>query len=147
MSMAISMPEAESRTFNNPLRTDFDPEFPLRHVSPDGRLREKASDADRTMTALAHLWLLAAMIVGPLCLVAPLVLWLIRREKSPFVDDHGREIVNAQISMVVITAISLLTLIGWIIVVPIYVVAMIRGCLAASRGEYFRYPITIRFLT
>ena len=44
------------------------------------------------------------------------------------------------------------TLLVWTIVVPIVlmvvgVIGVIRGALASTRGEYFRYPMTIRFLT
>jgi uncharacterized protein len=125
------------------------PPPPKRELTPQGRLREQAEDVDRTLSALSHLWLFAFVVpvVGMLCVLVPLVLWAVRRERSPFSDDHGREVMNAQISLVVVTLLSVVTLIGPLIVVPVFLVNMIRGALAAGRGEYFRYPLTIRFIS
>ncbi|MHC5028075.1 MAG: DUF4870 domain-containing protein [Planctomycetota bacterium] len=101
--------------------------------------------ADRNYAMAVHLSTFAATVFLPLGL-APLVLWLIRKDKSSFIDDHGREVVNFGLSMLLFTVV-----LCWTIVVPIAlfivaVVNLIRGAIAASNGEYFRYPMTIRFL-
>jgi len=106
------------------------------------------SDTDRHFGVGIHLSPLAAIVAGPLIL-APLVLWLIRKDKSSFVDDHGRETINALISFVIYHVVAVITLIGIIALPVLYivgVVSLIRGAVAASRGELFRYPVTIRFL-
>ena len=106
------------------------------------------SDTDRHFGVGIHLSPLAAIVAGPLIL-APLVLWLIRKDKSSFVDDHGRETINALISFVIYHVVAVITLIGIIALPVLYIVgivSLIRGAVAASRGEFFRYPVTMRFL-
>ena len=57
--------------------------------------------------------------------------------------------VNAVISFVVYHVAAFITLVG-IIALPVLwivaIVSIVRGAVAASRGEYFRYPMTLRFL-
>ncbi len=107
------------------------------------------SDIDRHFGVGIHLSPLAAFVVGPLIL-APLVLWLIRKDKSLFVDDHGRETINALISFVIYNVVAVVTVVGIIALPVLYivgVVSLIRGAVAAGRGDYFRYPMTMRFLS
>lgn len=87
--------------------------------------------------------------------VVALVLWLVRRGDSPFIDDHGREAVNFQISLIVLWFVALIVGVlmcglGVLITFPLWLVlalaGMIRGAVAASKGQYFRYPACIRFL-
>lgn len=116
-----------------------------------GRLQDQQlASADRNFAMWMHVSvLLALLVVGPLAGLAPLILWLIRRESSPFLDDHGREVVNMSITGVIVLGVGMVTGIG-MLVVPIWMVValigLIRGAVAASNGEYFRYPMTIRFL-
>ncbi len=89
------------------------------------------------------------MVLGPFAGVAPLVLWLMRREESSFNDDHGREVLNMSITGVILFFIGALTgfaMVLWLIWAVIALISIIRGAMAASNGEYFRYPMTIRFL-
>ncbi|UCD75571.1 MAG: DUF4870 domain-containing protein [Phycisphaerales bacterium] len=90
-----------------------------------------------------------AFAIFALFVATPLVLWLIRRDKSAFVDDHGREVVNMLLTglilcLLTLTFIAIPFVIAWVIVM---IVNMIRGAVAASNGEYFRYPMIIRFLS
>jgi len=119
-----------------------------------GRLVDPhAQEWERLYATFLHLSLLTFHILFPV--IPALVMWLIKREKSPYVDDHGREAVNFQISLVlyaviIIPIVGLLTCgVGWVLYVPLYIVGlvgMILAAIAANRGEYFRYPATIRFL-
>ncbi len=106
------------------------------------------SDTDRHFGVGIHLSPLAAIAFGPLIL-APLVLWLVRKDKSPFIDDHGRETINALISFAIYHLVAVVTVIGIIALPVLYVIGvvnLIRGAVAASRGDFFRYPMTMRFL-
>ncbi len=84
-----------------------------------------------------------------------LVLWLLKKDESPFVDDHGREAVNFQISLAILflvaVVVGILTCgLGWVVAFPLWlalaIIGMIRGVLAAKDGRYFRYPACIRVL-
>lgn len=106
------------------------------------------NDTDRHFGVGIHLSPLVALVFGPLIL-APLVLWLIRKDQSLFVDDHGREMINALISFVIYNVVAVVTVIGVIALPVLYVVGavnLVRGAVAAGRGDLFRYPMTIRFL-
>jgi uncharacterized Tic20 family protein len=100
---------------------------------------------DRTMAMLCHLGgILTAFIV-------PLIIWLIKKDQSKFVDDQGKEALNFQITILIgylIAALPSCFLMGvpslavWIIAV----VLGIMGAVAANKGEVYRYPLNIRFI-
>ena len=118
-----------------------------------GRLRQEGlDDIERNFSVFMHLSPLIIGIIGagPFAFVAPLVLWLVRKDKSVFNDDHGREVLNFLISILILTILLPLTIIGIIFVPVLWIVGivnLIRGAIAAGNGEYFRYPLTFRFLT
>ena len=117
-----------------------------------GRLQERGLNAsDRSVAMWMHLSvLLAFLVIGPFAGIAPLVLWLARRGTSHFDDDHGREVVNMSITGLILFGVVAVTAgLGMILLVPWAIVALIgiiRGAIAANNGEYFRYPMTIRFI-
>jgi uncharacterized protein len=99
--------------------------------------------------------LFSAGVSQPFALVGVLVMWLVKRDQSPFVDDHGKEAVNFQISILIYILltlpIGLMTCsIGWFVlpiaIAVLDIVGTIRGSQAASRGEFYRYPACIRLL-
>ena len=126
-------------------------------VDSNGKLHESGlSEADRSFALAIHLSPFAGMVL-PLLFLAPVVLWLIRKDQSRFVDDHGREMTNVLINSAIITvsaAIFSLPIITLVITIPalaiwyvVIVISQIRAAIAASKGEYFRYPMVVRFLT
>ena len=89
-----------------------------------------------------------------LCLIPvipALIMWLIKRGASPFVDDHGREALNFQISLCIYAVSSLILTfcsIGVVLLIGVYalaIVGMILAAVAANKGQFYRYPMTIRF--
>ncbi len=100
-------------------------------------------------------WATAAHLVPLIGLgfIGPLVIWLMKRDEDPFVGYHAREALNFQISLIIYVIASLLlmlVLIGFIliIVVPIFaLVVMIIAGVKAANGEFYRYPLTLRFVT
>jgi uncharacterized protein len=85
--------------------------------------------------------------------VPGLVLWLIKRDQSKFVDDHGREAMNFQISLLiygaVATIIGIFTCTWWLLLPLVYalgLVGLLLASLATWRCEVFRYPMCIRLL-
>lgn len=145
--MSVAMPAVEEKT---PNWTHPNGTAENSRVWSNGRLRdEQLTETERNFSIATHLSPFSAIIIGPLALLAPLVLWLIRKDHSAFNDDHGREICNFMISIVLLTVISGITIIGllfWPVLLVVAVVSPIRGAIAAGKGEYFRYPMTFRFL-
>lgn len=117
---------------------------PARFRDPD------ASASDRKKAIAAHLLGLSSFVGVPV--VPTLVLWLITKDDSEFVADHGKEATNFQISILLYTiAGGFLTaiLIGFPILLGVLVlniVGMILACVAARDLEYFRYPMCLRFI-
>src|SRR6186997_1389444 len=85
-------------------------------------------------------------------ILGPLVLWLIKRHESSTIDAHGKESLNFQISMTIwgLLCVPLcIILIGVPLVIAVMitnVVLTIIACVKASQGEFYRYPLTIRFI-
>ena len=86
-------------------------------------------------------------------LLGPLIVWLVKRGDSPEIDAHGKESLNFQLSMLIydaIAAILCLVFIGIPILIALWImntVCVIIASIRASEGKFYRYPITIRFLS
>lgn len=125
------------------------------------------SDADaRQYAVFVHLSSLATLIIPLGNLLGPLILWLAKKEESAFVDRHGVAAVNFNISLLVYVAgtmvlfvlVTILTLgIGALLMLPLLLVAavvmlvleivfMVQAIQAASRGQDYRYPMSIPFV-
>ncbi len=123
----------------------------VRIQPPPSRLRAGGlSDSERNFALAMHLTPFAA-IPFQLFIFTPLVLWLVRKDESVFNDDHGREVLNMLMSGLIFTiGLIFIPIIGWLALAIWYVITvvnMVRGARAASKGEYFRYPMIIRFLS
>lgn len=112
------------------------------------------TDDEKTWAMFAHLSLLAHLVAPAVAVVIPLVIYLIRREGSAFVEDHAREALNFQISLVVYSLLAVpLAIITCgvggllaLLVYPLGIVGMILAAMATSRGEFYRYPMTFRLV-
>lgn len=112
------------------------------------------TDDDRTYALLMHLSVIAHLFLTGFAILIPILMWRLRSDRSPFVDDHGREAVNFQITLILYTIIAIPIAIitcgvGGVIALipyPLGIIGVILASMAANRGEYFRYPMTIRFL-
>ncbi|MDF7823511.1 DUF4870 domain-containing protein [Pontiellaceae bacterium B12227] len=84
--------------------------------------------------------------------LAPLVIWLIKREDGAFVDEQGKEALNFQLSLLLysfICGLLFLVAIGAFLLFPLIVfgfVCPIIGAVKASEGRAYRYPMCIRFI-
>jgi len=115
-----------------------------------------ASDTT-TWAMAAHLTALASLLVG-FPFVGPLIVYLAKKE-NPFVRRHAAEALNFNLSIMlytlilgVVTAILLFVLVGFLLI-PLFVllgaawiIFTVVAAVAASRGEEYRYPLTIRFV-
>ena len=108
----------------------------------------------RTWNVLCHATALAGFFV-PWAghILGPLIVWLAKRGDSPEIDEHGKESLNFQISMLIydaIAAILCIVLIGIPILIALWVlntVFVIIASVKASEGTLYRYPFTIRFIS
>ena len=107
---------------------------------------------DRTWALLAHLSALAGYVIPFGNIVGPLIVWLIKKDQSWFVNDQGKEALNFQISVtiyLIISAILVFVVVGIVLVIAVAVGALILVIVAAVRaneGVSYRYPLTMRFI-
>ncbi|MFA5863558.1 MAG: DUF4870 domain-containing protein [Phycisphaerae bacterium] len=110
------------------------------------------SNEEKMWAMLCHLAGFAIFIPPVGHVLAPLVLWLMKKGSSAFIDDHGKEALNFQISITIYMAISGLLvciLIGIPLVLAVLIfdiVMMINAANAASNGQRYRYPYLFRFI-
>ena len=115
-------------------------------------ITQTTSTSERELGMLTHLLSFAGMAVPLGSIMGPLVIWLMKKDESEFIDQNGRMVLNFQISYVIWSMAALLLcifLIGFpmLIVLPILnVVFTIIGAVKARDGIVCSYPMTIQFL-
>jgi uncharacterized Tic20 family protein len=115
------------------------------------RAAKKVEEA-RQWAMFIHLSLLAGFVVPFGGLVAPIVLWQVKKDEMPGIDEHGKNAVNWMISHIIYIAISIvliLVVVGIFTLIAVCVVGVIFPIIAgikASKGEVWRYPMAIRFI-
>lgn len=134
-------------------RTTPEPERgPL--ITAVGRLADSSTAHEqRTYALLMHASIVLMHVLPLVSFVVPLAMWLARRRHAPFLNDHGREAVNFHLSIALYWLVGLaltpLCGVGAGVIVAAYLLALVGGvmaCVAASRAEYFRYPMCVRFI-
>src|SRR3954471_7707150 len=84
--------------------------------------------------------------------IAPLVIWLIKKDESSFIDYHGREYFNFLISYTVyltVAGISMIILIGFVLLPIVGVMLFIFTIIAAIKayeGNEYRFPLIFRLI-
>ena len=129
-------------------------------ASADGGI----SAEERQWAMFAHL---SALLGGLLtsgwagsigCFLGPLIIWMVKKDTMPFVDDQAKEALNFNITVAIIFfvlwAVTFLTLfIGGVLTVPLMVIVGIAwlvltviASIKANQGERYRYPFTLRLV-
>ncbi|MDB9314062.1 DUF4870 domain-containing protein [Spirulina sp. CS-785/01] len=113
------------------------------------------TEIERNLAMVSHLGFFVGFVI-PIPfgnVILPLVIWLLKREESSFIDEQGKEALNHQISMTIYAAICIvlaLVLIGFVIGAILWIAELIFTIQAAKKaqnGERVHYPITIRFIS
>ena len=112
-----------------------------------GKLSESE---DKTFGMLAHLLGALTSFIGPL------IIWLIKKDESPFVDDQGKEALNFQITIgigylasFVVGMIPIVQCVAFLVVPAVAVISLvfgILGCVEANKGKVYRYPFCLRLV-
>ena len=86
-------------------------------------------------------------------IAGPLIIWLMKKDEMPFVDEQGKEALNFQISItiyLIAAGILSIILIGLPLLFGLLIAQIALVIIAAvkiSGGETYRYPLTIRLIT
>ncbi len=105
-----------------------------------------STQEERTLALLCHL----GGIIGGF--LVPLIIWLIKKDQSRFLDDQAKEALNFQLTVLiasVISAASVFVFIGIVLfpaVMVLNIVFCVLGGTAANQGKLYRYPLTLRMI-
>lgn len=107
---------------------------------------------ERLWGMLCHLLSFSGYLVPFGSVIGPLIVWMIKKDEMPFVNDQGKESLNFQLTMLIAVIISVIlcfVLIGFLmlgVVLIFQIVVVIMASIKANDGIKYRYPYTIRFI-
>ncbi|MBS0218945.1 MAG: DUF4870 domain-containing protein [Proteobacteria bacterium] len=107
---------------------------------------------ERQWGMIAHLSALAGLIVPFGHVLGPLIVWLVKKDTMPFVDDQGKEALNFQITLSIalfITGLLIFVVIGMLLMPLVGLAGLILTVIAgikANEGVAYRYPFTLRLI-
>ena len=99
-----------------------------------------------------HLSQLANIILFPVGIIVPIVLWQTQKDKMPALDAHGKMVANWMISSVIYAVVSIVlmfVLIGFLTMLAVCIMGVvfpIIGAMKANNGELWDYPLAIKFV-
>lgn len=110
---------------------------------------------DENMWAMfCHLSTFAILIIPSFGnIIAPLIIWLIKKDEFPLVNDQGKEAINFQITMTIYFIASIIFsffIIGIPLLFALFFfipIVTIVAAIKANEGKMYRYPLTIRFIS
>lgn len=129
------------------MNTEVPPNTPL-YPPP---ISESLKPEERTWAAIAHASAFCSLIGIP-GFVGPLVVWLIKKDQSPFVADQAKEAMNFHITMFIAFVVTIPFMfcgVGFlmaVVVVLLELICAVIGAVSASNGQMYRYPFTLRLI-
>lgn len=111
--------------------------------------------SERILAIILHL---SGFLNGAMPIVVPLLIWILKKRTSYFIDAHEKAALNFQISVLVLGLLATLFMfftigLGAIIVVPLglifvclYVYFIISAAIASNKGLLYKYPFSWSFL-
>jgi len=108
---------------------------------------------ERSWGLLAHISGLIASWLGGMAFLGPLIVWILKKDQSPFVADQAKEALNFQIAVTIALWVSIALI--WVFcigLIPLAIVGIgsivfsIIAAIEANKGVYYRYPYTLRLI-
>lgn len=115
----------------------------------------------RQWAMFLHFSLLAVFLIPPVGLVAPIIIWQVKKNDLPEINPHGKIVVNWMISasiyvvcLIILFFISyivfprsiIILTIFWLILFILTFIFPIIGGIKASNGKVWRYPLSLPIL-
>ena len=98
---------------------------------------------EKTLALLSHV----LTFVFPI--LAPLIIYLIKKDESSFVAYHAKESLNFQITLFIVCFVLVITVIGILLVWAVGLIAValvIVATIRASEGKLYKYPFSFRLI-
>jgi len=124
----------------------------VRHIS----INQKSiiMQENKQLIVLTHLSQLITLVIGFGSLLLPLIIWLTQRDRVYELDQHGKNIVNFQLSLLVYFIICIplilllgLGILGFIVLGLISIIFPVINAIKASHGETPKYPLSFNFIS
>lgn len=119
----------------------------------DGPVDYEVSSSDRTWGVLTHASAFVGFVIPFGNILAPLIIWAIKKDESRFIDENGKEAINFQITWTVLLFLVGLTifLVIGLVLVPVvalaWVILVVIAIIRASNDEVYDYPLTIDLIS
>ena len=110
------------------------------------------SNDEKQWALFAHLSALIGYIIPFGSIIGPLIIWQVKKNEMPFVDDQGKEALNFQITMAIaaiVCIVLMLVLIGFLLIWIVGILDLIFiviAAIAANNGQAYRYPFNLRLI-
>ncbi len=110
------------------------------------------SAEERQWAMFAHLSALFGLVIPLGSIIGPLVIWLIKKDTMPFVNDQGKEALNFNITVAIaaiVCWILVFILIGFLLLPAVliaWLVFVIIATIKSNEGTTYRYPFTLRLV-
>lgn len=107
---------------------------------------------EKQWALICHLSGLSGYLIPFGNIIIPIIIWSMKKQDMPMVDEHGKEVINFQISItiwILLSGLLIILLVGipmLIVLVLLQVILVIVGALKADNGELYKYPLTVRFI-
>lgn len=98
---------------------------------------------EKTMALLSHILTFVAAFL------APLVIYLVKKDESAFVSSHAKESLNFQITLFIVSFALIITVVGILLLWLVGIAALVFVIIAtirASEGKLYKYPFTLRLI-
>lgn len=103
---------------------------------------EPAPQNPNTSAGLAH----ALLFTG---FLGPLIVWIVGKDQSPFVDEEGKKALNFGILVSIAYVLAIIPFLGWLIWLAALILAIIfgvQGWNSASKGIPYKYPFNVNWV-
>ncbi|MBG9375703.1 DUF4870 domain-containing protein [Panacibacter sp. DH6] len=98
---------------------------------------------EKTLALVSHIITIVSSFI------APLIIYLVKKDESPFVAAHAKESLNFQITAFIAIILCVISIVGllllWAVGLLIFILVIV-ATIRASEGKLYRYPFTIRFI-
>ncbi|WP_299391692.1 DUF4870 domain-containing protein [uncultured Gelidibacter sp.] len=109
---------------------------------------------DKQLIVITHLSQLVTLVLGFGSLILPLIIWITQKEKVYEMEQHGKNIINFQLSLIVYCIICVplilicgLGFIGFLVLGLFSIVFPVINAIKASNGETPKYPLSFNFIS
>lgn len=113
---------------------------------------EVSNKEERNWAMGAHLSSFAGHVIPFGHIGGPLLIWMLKKDEMPLVNDQGKEALNFQITMTlafIVAALSIFVLVGFVLLPAVWlfdVIVTVIAAVKANEGIAFRYPLCLRLI-